>query len=106
MNFLQTLHHPEISFSAKIEKLEAENSNLTRVAGIWQEQASVESKRRQLAEEEVTKLKAYNQQLQQEARDSELKAENFRFRLSKCTQRLNKIIPLLEDLRAEMPFSP
>ena len=100
-HLLKTLHHPEISFSAKIEKLEAENSNLVGVVGMWQKRAMVESERRQLAENEMSMLRTYNQELQQKAQDSELNAENFRNRFLRCARCLNKIIPLLEDLRAE-----
>jgi hypothetical protein len=70
----------------------------------WRDQAAAESKLRQHAEEEVSRLRGSNQQLQLEAHNSEITAEYFRNSILKYTHGLNKILPLLEELKTEMPL--
>jgi hypothetical protein len=70
----------------------------------WRDQAAVESKLRQHAEEEISQLIGSNQQLQLEAQNSETTAEYFRNSILKYTHGLNKILPLLEELKTEMPL--
>lgn len=61
-------------------------------------------KLRQQAEEELSQLTGSNQQLQLEAQNSEITVEHFRNSVLKYTHGLNKILPLIEELKAEMPL--
>ena len=70
----------------------------------WRDQAAAELKIRQHAEEEVSQLRDSNQQLQLDAQNSETTAEYFRNSVLKYTHVLNKILPLLEELKTEMPM--
>jgi hypothetical protein len=71
----------------------------------WRDQAAAESKLRQHAEEEVSQLRGSNQQFRLEARNSEITAEHFRSSFLKYTHCLNKILPLLKELKTEMPVA-
>jgi hypothetical protein len=77
---------------------------LTREASEWRDKAAAELKLRQQVEEEVSQLRGSNQQLQLEAQNSEITAENFRNSVLKYTHSLSKILPLIEELKTEMPL--
>jgi hypothetical protein len=70
----------------------------------WRDQAAAESKLRQQAEKEVSQLRGFNQQLQLEAQNNEITAEYFRNSILKYSHGLNKILPLIEELKTEMPL--
>jgi hypothetical protein len=68
----------------------------------WKDQAALESKLRQHAEEEISQLK---EQLQLETQNNKIIVEYFRNSFLKYTHSLNKILPLLEESKIEMPSS-
>lgn len=99
MTSLQTTKHPEVSFSAKIEALEEYNTNLVQEVYKWIDQANTESELRQQVEREANLLRELNQKLELEAQNNERRLEHFSSDLAKHARILNKVSPLLQELR-------
>ena len=91
------------SFTAKIDDLQGENARLLQELCQWRDQASAESQSRQCAEEEVNQLATANQRLQEEAQKNAAAVKYFKGRLFKYVQGMNRILPLLQELNADMP---
>lgn len=88
------LNYPEVSFSAKIDELRTENARLAQELSKLRDEASAKIELRQQAEEEVSRLRNTNQQLQREAQDSAIK----------YVRGLNSVGLLLEELKTQAPL--
>ncbi|KAI9776363.1 MAG: hypothetical protein M1839_000443 [Geoglossum umbratile] len=101
---------PDVSFLAKIQQLEAENSRLTSELNQWQEQAVRESELKGHTEEEVNQLQSALQaaqtdiqQMRHEINNWALTADFFRKSTIKSCRGLNEAFLLLEKLKLELP---
>lgn len=92
--------HPDISFSAKIGQLEEENANLLRQLHECRENAVAESEHRQALEQEVHQLYGTQQRLQEQVQHYAVTADFFKSNVSKYFQGLDKVLPMLEELRS------
>jgi len=93
----------QVSFSAKIAELQREVIRLTLELSQWREQADSALELKQHAEEELKELTRTNGRLQQDAQKQATIAQYFRHSNCKYVQGVNKILPLLEKLRTELP---
>ena len=101
---------PDVSFVAKIEQLEAENSRLTSELNQWRDQAVRESELKGHAEEKVTQLQSTLQaaqtdiqQMRHEINNWALTADFFRKSTIQSCKGLNEAFLLLEKLKSELP---
>ena len=94
------LRCPDISFRAKIDQLKEENARFLEELHEWREKATIESELRQIAEGQVRQLHSTHQQLQEQVQSYAVTAEYLRGRVSKCSQGLDKVLPMLEELKA------
>jgi uncharacterized coiled-coil DUF342 family protein len=91
---------PELSFSAKIGQLEEENARLIRQLHGCQENAVAESKHRQALEQEIHQLYETQRRLHEQVQHYVVTADFFKSNVSKCFQGLDKVLPMLEELRS------
>ncbi|KAF2181005.1 hypothetical protein K469DRAFT_692521 [Zopfia rhizophila CBS 207.26] len=96
---LVSLRYAGTSFSAKIDQLKEENARLLQELHEWRDKATAESERRELAEGQVRQLHGTHQQLQEQVRGYAVTADNLRSSVSMCFQGLDKVLPVLEELR-------
>ena len=93
----------QVSFREKIQELQTENARLTRELSQRRGQAATESKIKHRTEEEVKQLMTANQRLQQEAQENAIVAKYFKNSTRKYVEGVNKILPLLEELKPALP---
>ena len=91
-----------MSFSAKITQLEKENANLFHELCQWKDRAMVESKQRQLADEEANRQYDFIEELKNQIRDYSDTANLLTGRVRSCFQGLDKVLPVLEELKSGM----
>lgn len=99
----------KLSFTTTIEDLQVDNAKLANRLNQWKDQVAKESKLKELAEEEVNRLKIkmqaaemHNQQLQQEVQRLVLVADHFRSTTIRSTEEVNGV---LEKLKFELHSS-
>jgi hypothetical protein len=91
---------PEISFTSKIRQLEEENANLLQRLHECQENVVAESEHRRALEQEVNQLYGTQQTLQEQVQHYAVTADFFKSNVSKYFQGLDKVLPMLEELRS------
>ena len=96
----------KLSFTMTIEDLQADNAKLANGLNQWKDQVAKESSLKELAEEEVNRLKIrmqavemHNQQLQQEVQRLVLVADHFRSITIRSSEEVNGV---LEKLKFEL----
>ncbi|KAI9860586.1 MAG: hypothetical protein M1813_006010 [Trichoglossum hirsutum] len=106
---LQESTEAKLSFTTTIEDLQADNAKLANGLNQWKDQVAKESKLKELAEEEVNRLRIrmqaaemHNQQLQQEVQRLVLVADHFRSITIKSSEEVNSV---LEKLKFELHSS-
>jgi hypothetical protein len=87
------------SFTARIEDLQIENAKLSDQLNQWRDQVVKESESKRLAEEHASRLKADNQELQQEVQKLVLVADHFRGITIKSSRQVMRV---LEKLKSEV----
>jgi DNA repair exonuclease SbcCD ATPase subunit len=99
----------KLSFTMTIEDLQGDNAKLANGLSQWKNQVAKESKLKELAEEEVNRLKIriqaiemHNQQLQQEVQRLVLVVDHFRSITIRSTKEVNGV---LEKLKFELHSS-
>jgi hypothetical protein len=109
LEFLDPANHltqpTQVSFSTKIDELRGENAKLEQELKQWRDQATEESRLRQQSEEELNKLKIAYQILQQDFQKSVVMAGCFKSDIYKSTGIVNRIMPLLEELSADLTLN-
>lgn len=93
----------QVSFSEKIQELQTENARLTQELSQWRDRATTASEFKQRAQEEVNQLTSANQRLQQEAQTNAMVAKHFINSTRKYVERVDRVLPLLENLRPGLP---
>ncbi len=95
----------QVSFSAKIAKVQEESKSLARELSQWRDQANAESKLRRRAEAEIiNQVTTANQRLQQEVQKHVTIAEYFKNRTVKYSEEVKRMLPVLEELNFEIPY--
>jgi hypothetical protein len=94
-----------VSFSARIDELHGENLTLKRELKQWRDQAAAESELRQQFEQELKELKIANQILQQDLQKSTAVADCFKSDIYKYIHIVNRVMPLMDDLRAGLTLN-
>jgi len=92
-----------VSFSVKIDQLQEENAKLAEELKIWKERAVVESKQKEHVEEELKQLREINLHLEGNAQKNARDADYFQTTLSWYVERVNEILPVLQELQTEGP---
>ncbi len=78
---------------------EEENSKLSQELYEWRDKATAESEHRQLTKEEIRRLYKTRQQLQDQVQDYAVIINYLRSIISKCAQELDRVLPILEELK-------
>ncbi|KAH8653990.1 hypothetical protein BGZ60DRAFT_568501 [Tricladium varicosporioides] len=89
---------PQVSFSSRINELQEENSKLQRELVHWMDQAAAEYQLRLQSDEEMVRLKVANEALKYELDKSSMMVDYFRGEISKCSQIVGRIMPLMGEL--------
>ena len=97
------ISEPHVSFSAKIEELQGEVARLRRELFQWKEQANTALESRRQTEGEFNQLIETNNRLKQEAQKNAIMAKHFRNSTSKYALGVKRILPLLEELKTDLP---
>ena len=84
-----------------IDKLREENSKLSQDVYELRNKADAESKKRLLIEEENRQLRSKQQWLEGQVRDRIEAANYFKNSAVRCLSRLDKVLPILEELRMD-----
>jgi Skp family chaperone for outer membrane proteins len=96
---LQESTDAKLSFTVRINNLQTENTELNNQLNEWKNQAVRESELRKLAEEQASRLKIDNQQLQQDVQNLALMADYLRGIIIRSSQEINRV---LEKLKSEV----
>ncbi|KAI9863556.1 MAG: hypothetical protein M1813_003579 [Trichoglossum hirsutum] len=87
----------KLSFTMKIQDLQTENTELNNQLDKWRNQAVRESEFKRLAEDQASRLKADNQQLQQEVQKLAAMADHLRGIAIRSSQEAGRVLEQLES---------
>ena len=93
-----------MSFTSRIDQLKEDNAKLNQELQEWRDRATTESKGRRIAEKEIHQLYERSQQLQDQVKTYGVEVDYLRSIISTCCQGLDKVLPMLEDLRTGVLF--
>ncbi|KAK0628284.1 hypothetical protein B0T17DRAFT_149373 [Bombardia bombarda] len=96
-----SLSTPEPSFSFVIDKLREENAKLLQDVDELRSRADAESRQRYLVEEDNRRLHSNQQWLEGQLRDCADAVDYFKDSVARCFFGLDKVLPILEDLRKD-----
>ncbi|KKY22683.1 hypothetical protein UCRPC4_g03185 [Phaeomoniella chlamydospora] len=99
---LISLKSPDLGFSAQISQLKEEKAKISQDLYEWRDKAVAESEGRAAAERDALQLCEVQQQLQKETRDYAVTVEHLRSTVAKWFQGLEEVMPILEELKAEV----
>lgn len=83
-------------------QLENENVRLFHELCQWKDKATADSRGKRLVEEENGRLHLSNQELERRVQDYSDTASYLTSRITRCFQGLDKVLPILEDLKMEV----
>lgn len=95
------LSTPEPSFSFVIDKLREENAKLLQDVDKLRSRADAESRQRHLVEEDNRRLHSNQKWLEGQLRNYTDAVDYFKDSVTRCFFGLDKVLPVLEDLRKD-----